>query len=200
MWNLPSSNTDVRQGYLDMTDVQLPDFTRRLRRILNTYYIASVAPGASTGTMASASATRLLSGDDRIPGGFYELSFTPVAATVSSSIDIYRCNETFFALAITCSAILFITGVAGVVAKYNFKGPDILGYITSIVRHNPYTSLHAPDNTLDSSDLARQSKKMFLRLEDLDGETHNFGHIAISSLRKTSIRQARAQTPHRKYR
>lgn len=100
-----STNTDVRQGYLDMTDVQLPDFTRRLRTIPTTYYITSIAPGASTGTMASASATRLLSGEDRIPGGFYELSFTPVAATVSSSTDIYRCNKTFFALAIICSAI-----------------------------------------------------------------------------------------------
>ncbi|KAL8648773.1 MAG: hypothetical protein Q9226_005857 [Calogaya cf. arnoldii] len=99
------ANTGESGGYVDMTDVPLPEFTRRLRTILNTCYIASIAPGASTGTMASASATRLLSGEDRIPGGFYELSFVPIAATTSSSTDIYRCNKTFFALAVICSAI-----------------------------------------------------------------------------------------------
>lgn len=196
---IESANIVDSGGYIDMTDVPPPDFTRRLRTILNTYYIASIAPGASTGTMASASASRLLSGEDRIPGGFYSLGFTPVAATLSSSTDIYRCNKTFFALAVICSAILFVTGVAGGVAKYSCKGPDMLGYITSIVRHNPYTSLHTPDNTFDTSDLARQSQKTFLRLEDVSGEVDQVGHIAISSLRRMSIRQARVQNPDRKY-
>ncbi|KAL8908584.1 MAG: hypothetical protein Q9171_005381 [Xanthocarpia ochracea] len=119
-------------GYLDMTNVLLPDFTRRLRTVLNTYFIASLAPGASTGTMSSANATRLLDGEDRIQGGFYELGLMAAAATISSSTDIYRCSKTFFALAIISSAILFITGVAGVVAKYCCRGPDMLGLGTVV--------------------------------------------------------------------
>lgn len=188
-------------GYLDMTNVPLPDFTRRLRTVLNTYYIASLAPQASTGTMSSASAnaTRLLDGEDSIQGGFYELKLMPAAATISSTTDIYRCDKTFFALAIISSAVLFITGVAGVVARYCCKGPDMLGYITSIVRHNPYTSLHTQNEALDTSELVRQSTKMFLRLEDVNEGTNDVGHIAISSLRKMSIRRARTQDPYRKY-
>ena len=186
-------------GYLDMTEVPLLDFTRRLRIILNTYFFASLAPAASTGTMASANATKLLSGEDRIQGGFYELGVMPVPATTSSSTDIYRCSKTFVALAIISSAILFVTGVAGVVAKYHCKGPDMLGYLTSTIRHNPYTPLHEHNGTLDTSELARQSKSLFLRLEDVGKATDNVGHIAISSLQKTSIRQARVQNPERSY-
>lgn len=187
-------------SYLDMTEIPLADFTRRLRTILNTYFIASLAPQASTGTMSSANAARLLSGEDKIQGGFYGLYLMPAAATTASSTDIYHCNKTFFGLAIVSSSILFITGVAGVVAKYWCRGPDMLGYVTSIVRHNPHTPLHPQNTTLDTSELARRSKKMFVRLEDVRDETENtMGHIAISSLRKTSIRQARVLDPRRKY-
>ncbi|KAL8781235.1 MAG: hypothetical protein Q9213_006088 [Squamulea squamosa] len=186
-------------GYLDMTEVPLPDFTRRLRTILNTYFIASVAPDASTGTMSNANATRLLNGENRIPGGYYGLGLMPATATTSSSRNVYRCNKTFVTLTIIASAILYIIGVAGVIAKYWCKGPDMLGYITSIVRHNPYTALHVQNSTLDTSELARQSKEMFLRLEDVKGMTDNVGHVAISSLRKTSVRRARMQRPNRKY-
>lgn len=44
-------------GYLDMINVPLPDFTRRLRMVLNTYHIASLAPQATTGTIFSSNAT-----------------------------------------------------------------------------------------------------------------------------------------------
>ena len=186
-------------GYLDITKVPLSDFTRRLCMVLNTYYIASLAPQASTGTMSSANATRLFAGEDPIQGGFYDFNLLTVNAIVSSSTDVYRCDKTFFALAIISSAILFLTGVAGVVTQYCCKGPDMLSYVTSIVQHNPHTSFHTHNETLNTSELARQSKKMFLRLEDVNEGTDDVGHIAISMLRKTSIRQARIQDPYRKY-
>ena len=176
---ISTATNDGNPDYIDMSYVPLPDFTRRT--ILNTYFIATLAPGASTGTTFSSDV------------------FMAAAATISYSTDIYRCSMTFFALAIISSAILFITGMAGVVAKHFCRGPDMLGYITSIVRHNPYTRLHVHHNTRDISELARQSKTIFLRLEDVNEEVDDMGHIAMSSLRKTSIRRASIQNPDRKY-
>lgn len=194
------SNNGDNLVYLDMTEVPLSDFTRRLRQVLNTYYIASLAPQASTGTLSSANVSKLLKSGDQASGTFYPLSYMPTVATLSSSTDIYHCNRVFFALSIASSAILFITGLAGAVAKYCCRGPDVLGYVTSIVRHNPHTPLQTQTEAVDTSKLARQSKKMFLRLEDVNDGSSHVGHIAISSKRRTSLGQARTQDPRRLYR
>lgn len=122
-----------------------------------------------------------------------------INATTSYSTDIYRCNKMYFALAVISSCIALVIGVAGALSKNSCQGPDMLGHVASLVRHNPYTPLHPQNGTSDTSELVRGVRQLFLRLEDVGDGTGAVGHIAVSSLHRTSIRQTRAQNPDRSY-
>ena len=150
-------------------------FSERFSLLLNTYWQCSLVPWYQTGDFPSntSSLNDDLDGDGVQP-------FNTTMTTVTTYADIYVCNKVWAAILFIASIALVLCGVCGTIAKYMARGPDILGYVSSLTRDNPYIDLPLGGCTLDGLERARLLKNLKVKLQDVTGEDE-IGHIALSS-------------------
>jgi hypothetical protein len=97
--------------------------------------------------------------------------------------EVYQCNQGWFAALIISNVFLVVAGVAGTTMKYMSLGPDVLGYMSSFVARNPYTTDAGArrNSAMDGSERSRCMHGIRIRLEDVR-ERDQVGHIAVSIL------------------
>jgi hypothetical protein len=101
-------------------------------------------------------------------------------AQVMHTLDIYECHVWWLVILVVASTLLFGLGVAGVVLRWMTRGPDVLGYASSLARDNPYVRANAYGSATGGLDYTRRLAGLKVRLLDVR-PNNKFGHIAVTS-------------------
>jgi hypothetical protein len=92
----------------------------------------------------------------------------------------YVCNTTFTALTIIISWLLFMTAIISAVLGFVTKAPDILGYVSTLARDNPYFDKRVPSH-LDGLQAARALRDVRVTIGDVH-KKQDVGHVAFASV------------------
>ena len=160
-------------------------FSERFSLLLNTYWQCSLVPWYQTGDFP----TNASSLNDDLDDGLRN-PFNTTTTTVTTFTDIYICNKAWTAILVIASSALLLCGVCGTIAKYMTRGPDILGYVSTLTRDNPYIDLPPGGCTLDGLERARLLINMKVKMQDVAAE-EEIGHIAFSSAETTNLMSGR---------
>jgi len=71
---------------------------------------------------------------------------------------VYIADKVWVGLTAATSIILLLCGIAGMVFKYVDKVPDILGYVSTMTRDNPYFEDPVGGDAMDGLERARVLK------------------------------------------
>ncbi|KAF6782919.1 hypothetical protein CMUS01_16692 [Colletotrichum musicola] len=106
------------------------------------------------------------------------------STTVSRTRDVYRANRPWVALLLLTTTVLEVLALAGFALQFLIKGPDILGFASSLTRDNRFVPVHE-GSSLDGAERARLLGDLRLRLADVRAEEDD-GYIAVSAMAATS--------------
>ncbi|KAF8858279.1 hypothetical protein BDZ45DRAFT_802610 [Acephala macrosclerotiorum] len=150
---------DGRSDYsLNLTEVGLVAFSMRLTTAFNTF-------GNDTSY-------------DLYPT-IYSTSTTP---TCLLPLPIIKCNWIYFSILTITSIPLILASLACIWLRYQISTPDVLGYVSSLARANPYTPLlesTGSGSALDGLKWTALSKDLRFRLGDVQGK-EEFGKVAFA--------------------
>lgn len=159
---LPPNSGLTRQ---DLFKVAKSDFEARLGQVLNTYWLTTISPYSMLGNLTQGNASTISSDGVNLQ---YE--------------SRYRVNWVFFAIFLVACTLLFVSAVGGIVLKALAPAPDVLGYVSTLTKDNPYVEVPEGGSTLGGIERSLMLKDLKLRLGDVAPENDRIGHIAIASL------------------
>ncbi|CAH0032769.1 unnamed protein product [Clonostachys rhizophaga] len=155
------------------SEVDVGNFSRRLTTLFNTYMSASINPMGHTDVSFSKSGK-----NDPSPSGAI-LQTTPANATIV--FNVYETSRTWVGLALTATLLLQLLAVLGLMLRVLVKGPDILGFASSMTRDNPYVNLPEDGSGLDGPDRARLLRRTRAQLADMRPEKE-VGYITLRAV------------------
>lgn len=91
----------------------------------------------------------------------------------------YICNKMFAGFLISISSLLFLTSLASLLLGTMTLAPDILGYVSSLTRDNPFACNDEPSH-LDGLDRAKALNDMKVAIGDVDGQSKS-GYVAFGA-------------------
>lgn len=116
----------------------------------------------------------------RTPFDDLVIDFNTSQTTITRSDgEQYACNTTFAALLLFISCLLFLAGMASLALMTITLAPDILGYMSSYTRDNPFAAALDQASHLDGLKRARAIKEMRVTLGDVNIGCKT-GHIAFA--------------------
>ena len=149
---------------------------KRLTLLLNTVWqislcLYAISIGASANLTACAGS---ISSDAR--------KATTTANTSEFLPDYkYRTNTWHAALLLVISIVLQICGIVTLVLMALTKAPNILGYVSTLTRDNPYAAVPAGGDALSGADRARYLANAQVRIADVRSN-EGIGHIAFCTV------------------
>ena len=149
-------------------------FSLRLTRIFNTYWQPALAPMYTAGNYPTNQT--LYQNETTAP-----FLNNAVNAMLSHPQTVYRANRVWVGLLLTTTLILQICALAGLIIKRACTIPDILGYISTMTRDNPYVPLPEGGNTLDGLERARLLYDLQVQVADVRWES-DIGHLALKTV------------------
>ncbi|CAH0045403.1 unnamed protein product [Clonostachys solani] len=155
------------------SEVDVGNYSRRLTTLFNTYMSASINPMGHTDVSFSKSGK-----NDPSPSGAI-LKTTAANATIV--FDVYETNRTWVGVALTATLLLQLLAVLGLMLRFLVKGPDILGFASSMTRDNPYVNLPEGGSGLDGPDRARLLRGTRIQLADVRPE-QEIGYITLRAV------------------
>ncbi|KAH6981797.1 hypothetical protein BKA56DRAFT_584514 [Ilyonectria sp. MPI-CAGE-AT-0026] len=150
-------------------------FSQRLSQLLNTFWIANIAPIAFTGSVEfSKNASSQIEGKPAAVDA--EGKFTP-------DVFVLRANRAWLAVLVVSSITMLLAAVAAAYLGALRRGPDILDYTTSIIRDNPYVDIaDINKNSMeDGSDQMKRLKNIRVCLGDVTPAQEK-GHVAFATV------------------
>ncbi|KAH7091385.1 hypothetical protein FB567DRAFT_273048 [Paraphoma chrysanthemicola] len=119
-------------------------------------------------------------------------------ATVSRGANIYKASKIWVTLLLASSTVLLLLGLLTVVLNFVTKVPDILGYVSTMTRDNPYINMPLGATTLDGPLRARALRDMKVRLTDVRPH-EDVGYIALRSVEEDEGDLSMGQSKERLY-
>ncbi|KAK1622903.1 hypothetical protein BDP81DRAFT_385405 [Colletotrichum phormii] len=127
----------------NLTDINAEALGIRLSQLINTYLtLTQVSSKISRGSRGGAVTTSNLT----VPAG---------ASTLVLRFDI---SSSWAALGLVSSLVLLCAGILGVVCKHMAKGPDVLGYLSTVFRDSKFMDLPASSGQINSLEISTQMK------------------------------------------
>jgi hypothetical protein len=171
----PHDPFDTVYGDTPVTTVSNSTFALRLSQLLNTYWMAMLAPGA-------------------IPKGLRNSNFTAdtsnillaaslvlnTTATETRGALVLECHTVWFVILLLSSAVTALIGLCGLVAAICRHGPDVSFNISSLVKDSPFFDQTSVATTLSGTDRSRLMKDWYAKYGDVAPEDE-VGYIAIGS-------------------
>jgi hypothetical protein len=147
------------------------EFGKRLTTLVNTVWQASMAPfGIQEG--ASANSTYSSSNEvENIPSAM-------TTAVVSRNAQQYTANRMYIGLLMAITLTLLAYAIASSFLSLMTRAPDVLGYVSTMTRDNPFIQVPAGGSTLDGAQRARFLADIQVRLGDVL-PMENVGHVAF---------------------
>lgn len=171
--SLTAALSTLVQSFSEVNLYQLPahTFSERLSLLWNTYWQCGHAPWYQTGNLPS----NLTAYPDHTS---YGLIVNATTASITHLRPVYVSSHSWATILLIASLLLFICAIYGTILKYQTVAPDVLGYVSSLTRDNPYVPLPGGGTALDGLERARLLKNMKVRLQDVTpGDPQ--GHIAL---------------------
>lgn len=166
--------TSVQSGGVNLVGMSADVFSQRFSLLLNTYWQCSLVPWYQTGNFPSNES--LLNDTIDTSEGFFSNTTT---ATITNVTDVYICNKTWAMIPLVASTVLLLFGLYGAIVKHSIRGPEILGYVSTMTRDNSFIDLPSGGCALDGLERARLLKDLEVKLRDVIPH-HGVGHIALS--------------------
>ncbi|CAG7566339.1 unnamed protein product [Fusarium equiseti] len=169
------TNTSTSQfEFGDFFDEKL--FSTRMTTAFNTFVDASYY--SLDHTYAS---FRLLPSDNDIPFTSKGSVMNTTQAVVTSKETVYRINRVWLVILIVITNFLAFLGILGLVLQLFIRGPDILGFTSSLTRENAHMDLPPGGSALDGPARARALRSLRVHLADVKPQDEK-GYIAFTSV------------------
>ena len=171
--NLP----DMMSGEgVNLVGIPAEVFSERFAILLNTYYQCGLVPWLRTGNLpVTQTGLNGLNSSLNDETG----AFNPTIVSTIYISHVYIYNRTWAAISFATSAVLILCGLCGAILRFRTRGPQILGYVSTMTRDNPYLKLPQGGCTLDGLDRTRLLKDVKVMLQDV-APYEDVGHIALS--------------------
>ena len=149
-------------------------FSQRFSQLLNTYWIASVAPVQLLGnfTIPSANESDLLMSS-------YKVSNT--TAQVERVLEVIRCSHAWLAVLLVASVIMLLVGVIGACLNMCRKGPEILDSFSALLRNDICVGVEHDSSMESTPEQVRRLRHVRIRLGDIRPED-DVGFVSIAPL------------------
>jgi hypothetical protein len=174
--SLESILTNFNTGWRPANVTTLPQakFNQRFQIALNTFWDSSLGYNYWAVNATSQDAIH----DEKITA-----SWTPVTAHGSRYHgEKYVCNVTFAICTIAISLFLFVAAIASTMLGFITKAPDILGYVSTLARDDPYFQKSVPSHQ-SGLEAARALRDTRVIIGDVHQDGH-VGHIAFATVDK----------------
>ncbi|KAF6820664.1 hypothetical protein CPLU01_12689 [Colletotrichum plurivorum] len=146
-------------------------FSDRFTTIFNTAWQA----GLESPSIINASLTALPTFED----GILPLGTNATSARITSQRNVYRANMVLVAVLMFITLVIQGLAIAGFVLQFLIRGPDILGFASTLTRDNPFVPVSGGSG-LEGTERARALGDIRLRLSDVrNGES---GYIAVNAI------------------
>lgn len=149
--------------------------SQRFAQLLNTYWLAGIAPFAIAGGFEPQPHYNPESGTNSS-----DYKTTNTTATLQTTETVLVCNNLWLVILLVSSLAMSAAGATTVVLNLLRKGPEILDSFVSTLRDSPYVHTEAAPSTEDGPDKARRMYNVSVMLGDVrPGET--YGLIAVAA-------------------
>ncbi|KAM0426222.1 hypothetical protein ACHAPT_008572 [Fusarium lateritium] len=172
------------QPYREWTPEDLsifPDvFSRHFTTAFNTYWDAALNPSSHTNvSFTSTPALNILSFDES--GSNTHPFMNSTGGTRTAVYRVYKANRLWVAILLATTTLLQLLAFLGLILQFFIRGPDVLGFASSLTRDNPYVPLAPGGSSLDGPDRARKLRDLRLQLADVRPESET-GYIAVRAV------------------
>lgn len=150
-------NPSTKDQYIDLADVDAETFSLRLSRVLNTYLLSSQMVSDAMGPGADGNLTQ-----------FGRVS--QVGADTETSEESVFVVQNWVRLYIVCCLLLVCAGIASTVLTHLAKGPEVMGYASTMLRDSRFIDLPAEARYMDGMDVTRSLGKDRVRLGIIHSE------------------------------
>lgn len=154
------------------------NFSKRLTTAFNTFWEATLFPFSHT-TVSFNTPTQFSQMSEIVPNGQPFLNSTQ--GTMTTKHDVYCASRTWTYLLLVATLILEILAIVGFILRFFIHGPDVLGFVSSMTRDNPYTPLHRGGSGLNGPDRARRLRHLRVQLADLQPQ-NDIGYIGLRTV------------------
>jgi len=137
----------------------------RLAQVINTYYLASLAPFDIMNVLASS----------------LEAANLTVTAFSTVNRSTYVCQWGWWATFILTNLVMLSTACVGVFLGRQSTGPDILGYISSMTRDSQFVKLPPGGSALGGMERARLLKDIKVQLVDSEAKDE-IGRLVFATI------------------
>jgi hypothetical protein len=169
---LESPDEATNQGFESLTTLAPDEFGPRLQVAINTFWDSTLKAKNRIGNLTSA----LLG-----PKAYDEAVWNrTIASGLRHSGEEYECNTAFAALTIVISWLLFLAAGTSVALGLVTRVPDILGYVSTLARDDPYFEMHIPSH-LDGLGATRRIRDVRVIVGDVNQDA-DVGHVAFASM------------------
>ncbi|KAJ4157028.1 hypothetical protein NW754_008670 [Fusarium falciforme] len=159
-------------------DVFPDEFSRRFTTAFNTFWDATLNPLTHTNvSFGELPETNVLSFDE--PSAQPFMNSTIGERIVSHRV--YKSNRVWVSLLLTTTLLLELLAILGLALQFFIRGPDILGFASTMTRDNPYVPVAPGGSNLDGPDRARMLRDLRLQLADVRPDDAN-GYIAVRAV------------------
>lgn len=119
-------------------------FSERFAQLLNTYWLANIAPIALLGSFSPEPATA----DEK----YKSASMT---GTTTTAQDVLRCHMPWLILLVISSGVMFLASCIAAVLDVMRKGPDVLDDVKATLRGSPFVHVEYGSNVEDKGAVVR---------------------------------------------
>lgn len=181
---------------------RLTDVSRRLMQVFNSIRQASIAPWSVTNakTFAPLVCNETMAGNiTAFLGTTVDNCRDMVLTTASTSrlVPMYKSSPIWICLLFLASLVLFVLGIS-IFLQMSTSVPDILGYVSTVTRDNPYIDLPSAATALEGSKRARALQDMRIQLMDVRPDDE-IGYLAIKSIANGDVRTIGRVNKKRRY-
>jgi hypothetical protein len=174
----PLATSNVSTTLIDMSALSADELSTRWLRLLNTYFITSCVPLASTGAYAPYSYGQFTSlASNQVP-------FEAVETTgqVTTSQRIYRTHTPYLILTLVSALVLCVLSILGPCLQFFNVAPDLLPHVSSVTRDNPkFKALVPPGgSTIGGYERARALRDLKIMVGDVSEPGAAIGKIAFA--------------------
>jgi hypothetical protein len=165
-----------------LADVGSIVFSQRFAQLLNTYWLAGIAPFAISGnfTDANDNANAAITYGTRSVGGI-----------ITTSQVVLECNGGWLVVLLFTASVMLAAGIASGILDAYRRGPDIFDSFAATLRESKYAQISAVPPMEDGIATARRIKGVKVRLGDVRSD-EGHGHVAVGTpTEKQSVRGLR---------
>ncbi|KAK7177803.1 Transcriptional regulatory protein moc3-like protein 4 [Paraphaeosphaeria sporulosa] len=174
--------TQQGEGWVEIANIPAKVLSNRLQIAINTFWDASIGNGLRTANLSL----------DQ-PPSVCPLEYTETCAEqgfIWNTTTIhgqrfdgeqYICNIPFAIIVIFISCFLLLAANVSTILGIITTAPNVLGYVSTAARDNPYFKGHAVPSHIDGMEATRLLQNVRVMVGDVEGKSE-VGHVAFTTM------------------